>query len=154
LVSDELSKNIEEVILRVSSVVGSSDEMARLLANDLQAREEKGGTFITGHSFVLLHCRTVAVKTLCFGAVKIENKIIAVNGKKQSEAIKLGIIMIAPQNASKNAMETISYLSAMLIERPEFIRVLCQGIEQAAAVEVSNILEEFYRSKHNILMGE
>lgn len=154
LVRDNTSRTIEEVIQGVSSLVGTSDEMTRKLAHALQEREKKGGTFITGHGFVLLHCRTDAVEELYFGAVQIENKIVAVNGKSQSEELKLGIIMLAPENANENAMETISYLSGILVERPEFIRGLQEGIEQEAAVEVSNVLEEFYRSKNNNLMEE
>jgi mannitol operon transcriptional antiterminator len=154
LVKDDTSRTIEELIQGVSSLVGSSDEMVRKLAYALQEREEKGGTFITGHGFVLLHCRTDAVEELYFGVVQIGNKIYAVNGKNQREEIKLGIIMLAPENTGENAMETISYLSRILIERPEFIRVLQKGIEQEAAVEVSNVLEEFYRSKNKNLMEE
>lgn len=154
LVKDSTSRTIEELIQGVSSLLGTSDEMVQELAYCLQEREEKGGTFITGHGFVLLHCRTRAVEQLYFGVVQIKNKMYAVNGKNQSEEIKLGIIMLAPEDNSENAMETISYLSKMLIERPEFIRILQEGIEQEAAVEVSNILEEFYRSKNNNLMEE
>jgi mannitol operon transcriptional antiterminator len=154
LVKDDTSRTIEELIQGVSSLVGSSDEMTRKLAYALQEREEKGGTFITGHGFILLHCRTDAVKSLYFGVVQIENKIYAVNGKNQNEEVRLGIIMLAPENTEENAMETISYLSRILIERPEFIRVLQEGIEQEAAVEVSNVLEEFYRFKNNNLMEE
>ncbi|MBU2704179.1 mannitol operon transcriptional antiterminator [Sporomusaceae bacterium BoRhaA] len=154
LVKDDTARTIEEIIQGVSSLVGSSHEMTRKLAYALQEREEKGGTFITGHGFVLLHCRTNAVKKLYFGVVQIGNEIVAVNGKNRSEAIKMGIIMLAPGNTSENAMETISYISKILIERPEFIRVLQEGTEQKAAVEISNALEEFYHSKKKNLMGE
>lgn len=154
LVKDDTSKTVEEVIHTVCSLLGTSDNMARRLAYVLQEREEKGGTFITGHGFVLLHCRTDVVEKLYFGVVQIGNEIYAVNGKNQSEEMKLGIIMLAPENTGENAMETISYLSRILIERPEFIRVLQEGTEQEAAFEVSNVLEEFYRSKNKNVMEE
>lgn len=154
LVKDYESKTIEEIIYSVSSLLGVNDEMTKDLADALQQREEKGGTFITGHGFVLLHCRTDAVEKLYFGVVQNGNKLYAINGKNQREEIKLGIIMIAPEHNSENTMETISHLSQMLIERPDFIKVLEQGIQEEAAIEVSNILEAFYRSKNDSLREE
>lgn len=154
LVKDNESRTIEEMIHGVSSLLALNDEMAKELAYALKQREEKGGTFITGHGFVLLHCRTDVVKKLYFGVVQNENQIYAINGKDQREEIKLAIIMIAPEHNNENAMETISHLSQMLIERPDFIRVLEQGTKEEATIEVSNILEEFYKIKNDTLRGE
>ncbi|MBC8014292.1 MAG: BglG family transcription antiterminator [Sporomusaceae bacterium] len=154
LMKDDEARTIEEMIHRVSSLLGVNAAMAKELAYALQQREEKGGTLITGHGFVLLHCRTNAVEKLYFGVVQNKNKIYAINGKNQREEIKLGIIMIAPEQNSENAMETISHLSQMIIEKPDFIRVLEQGIQEDAAREVSNILEEFYKIKNEHLKGE
>ena len=154
LVKDCDANSIEEMIHSVSSLLGTHDEMTRKLISALKQREEKGGTFITGHGFVLLHCRTNAVKKLYFGVVKTKNKLYTINGKKQKEEIKLGIIMIAPEENSENAMETISFLSQTLIERPDFFRVLEQGIQEDAAIQVSNLLEEFYMVKNDTFRGE
>ena len=154
LVQDEKSETIEEVIQNVSSSLGTSEDMEKQLADALQQREDKGGTYITGHGFVLLHCRTDAVQKLYFGVVQIKNSIYALNGKMQKEEITLGVVMIAPENNSEDAMETISYLSKMLIERPDFITILQSSTAQDAEIEVSHILEEFYRFKNKKLMGE
>ena len=151
---DEKSASIEEVIENVSSLLSTSGEMEKQLSNALQQREEKGGTFITGYGFILLHCRTDAVKQLHFGGVQIKNIIYATNNKTEKEEIKLGIVMIAPENNSEDGMETISYLSKMLIERPEFIRILQESNLQEARVEVSDILETFYRFKNKKLLEE
>lgn len=149
LVKDCAAKTIGEMIYGVSSLLGTTDEMTKELTSALLEREEKGGTFITGHGFVLLHCRTSTVKKLCFGVVQTKHQLYTVNGKGQKEEIKLGIIMIAPEHSNENAMETISFLSQTLIERPDFFRVLEQGITEDAAIEVSNILEEFYMLKND-----
>ncbi|WP_378956559.1 BglG family transcription antiterminator [Pelosinus sp. sgz500959] len=154
LVKDERSKTIDDVIQNVSSLLATSDEIEKQLADSLQEREEKGGTYITGHGFILLHCRTDAVNKLYFGVVQIKTPIYAIKIKGEKEEIKLGIVMIAPENNSEDAMETISYLSKMLIERPDFIKILQESTEQEARVEISNILEEFYRFKNEKLMGE
>ena len=154
LVVDGNSRSIEDVIRYVSSLIGRKDGVEKQLACALQEREEKGGTLITGHGFVLLHCRTDAVKELYFGVVRIENLIYEVNGKVEQEEIKLGIVMIAPENSTEDGIETISYLSKMLIEKPDFIEILQDRVAQVAKVEVSNILEEFYRFKNKKIMGE
>ncbi|AIF50494.1 BglG family transcription antiterminator [Pelosinus sp. UFO1] len=153
LIKDYESKTIEEMIQGVSSLLGTNDEMVSQLAAALQDREEKGGTFITGHGFVLLHCRTEAVKKLHFGVVQNAKQIYAMNGKGQKEEVTLGIIMIAPEKSSEHAIETISHLSKMLVERPDFIRLLQEGAEKDAVREVSNVLEEFYWMKNKNLMG-
>ena len=147
LVKDDKSSSITQLIDSVSSLLGTNDEMVKKLTYALKEREEKGGTFITGHGFVLLHCRTSAVEKLYFGVVQNVRPIHAINGKGQREEIKMGIIMIAPEDNSGCAMETISHLSQMLIERPDFFRILEQGLQEEAAIEVSNQLEEFYNIK-------
>ena len=154
LVKDDESRTIKEMIHTVSSLLGVNDVMAKEIACALLQREEKGSTFITGHGSVLLHCRTSAIGKLYFGVVQNKNKIYAINGKNQREEIKFGIIMIAPEHSSENAMETISHLSQMLIERPDFIRILEQGVREEAAREVSNLLEEFYKLKNENLKEE
>ena len=154
LVVDEKSRAIEEVIQNVSSLLAASEDLEKQLAHALCEREEKGGTLISGHGFVLLHCRTDAVEKMHFGVVQIKNTIYGVSGKTQEEEIKMGIVMIAPENNREDAMETISYLSKMLIEKPDFVEILQDGTLQEAKEEVSHILEEFYRFKNKKLMGE
>ena len=149
LVKDCEAKTIGEMIHSVSCLLGTADGRAKELASALQKREEKGGTFITEHGFVLLHCRTSAVEKLYFGVMQTRQQLYTINGKNQKEEIKLGIIMIAPEHNSEHAMETISFLSQTLIERSDFFRVLEQGSPEDAAIEVSNILEEFYMIKND-----
>jgi len=154
VIKDDGSSSIEKMIQRVSSLLGTKDEQVQELADALMQREEKGGTFITGHGFVLLHCRTKAVEKLYFGVVQNKQELYAVNGKNQREKIKIGIIMITPEQNSDYAMETISFLSQMLIERPDFFKVLEQGIQETAARAVSNLLEDFYWTKNDNFRGK
>ena len=101
-----------------------------------------------------MHCRTVAVEELYFGAVQLEKPIYALNGKREREEIKLGIVMIAPENSGEDEMETISFLSKMLIERPSFIKVLREGTKDEATGHVSKMLEEFYHLKNKKIMED
>lgn len=154
LLQDETSLSINEVIHKISTIISPNTEIKREIEQALQQREEKGGTVITGHGFVLLHCRTVAVEELYFGAVQLEKPIYALNGKREREEIKLGIVMIAPENSREDEMETISFLSKMLIERPSFIKVLREGRKDEATGHVSKMLEEFYHLKNKKIMED
>ncbi|VBB09192.1 phosphotransferase system eiib component type 2/3 [Lucifera butyrica] len=150
---DRDSRTMEEVIDKISRTLGEEANQARL-AQAIMRREEKGGTFITGHGMVLLHCRSEAVKTIHFGAVKILNSIRVINGKGQPEDVKLAVIMLAPEHCGKIEMETLSHLSRMLIERPEFSGLLTTGNYEEDFREISHIMEELYKTKNRQLMGD
>ncbi len=152
LLEDEESCRVEEVIDKVSGYLGENAQEAEQLSKALRDREDKGGTFITGHGLILLHCRTAAVKGLCFGAARMGKVFYAVNGRGEQEIIQLAIVMVAPDSADRSEMETIGHLSKMLLERPEFTRLLKAGDREKAGEEVAHILEDFYRKKYKKLM--
>jgi mannitol operon transcriptional antiterminator len=150
LYEDTQSAAIEEVIEHISAILGG--DKASQLSKALREREQHGGTFITGHHFILLHCRTEAIGRLQFGAVRIKNPIAHYNGKGELEEVNLGVIMLVPESGGKNAVETISYISRLLIERESFLRLLINGTTEAAYEELSRLLAEFYQHKNNNLM--
>lgn len=152
LLEAQEAQQVEQIIDEVSDYLGEDRGQAAQLAQALKDREEKGGTFITGHGLVLLHCRSSAVKQLCFGAVQIRESLFGINGLGETEAVNLAVIMTAPEGTGRQGMETIGYLSKMLLERPEFTQLLRQGSRQEASMEVTRILEEFYRMKYKKLM--
>jgi mannitol operon transcriptional antiterminator len=76
-----------------------------------------------------------------------------VNVRGEEEAVKLGIVMLAPADCNEIDIETISHVSRMLIERPRFTKLLREGIREGAWKELCNILEEFYKNHNNKLMG-
>jgi mannitol operon transcriptional antiterminator len=149
---DNISSNIDEVITAVSKKIASDEEIRSTLEEAIRTREEKGGTFLTGLGLLLLHCRTSAVHELHFGAVRPRNEINFINGKNESEQLELIVIMLAPENCSKYFIETISYVSRMLVERLEFTDFLKRGIAEKSINILNSILEEFYRNKFNKYM--
>ena len=142
VMKDYQAKTIGDIIEGVSWLLGKNEERAQQLGDALKEREKKGGTFITGHGFVLLHCRTDIVEELYFGVVQNQNKVYVTNSRGEQEEVSLAVIMIAPEKTNEQAMETISQLSKMLIERPSFIRILQNRTELEASKEVSNILAD------------
>lgn len=152
LINDKNFSNIDEIINVASEKITSNMEDREAVEAAIKDREEKGGTFITGHGILLLHCRTSAVDRLHFGAVRPKNEISLVNAKNQDEKMELAVIMAAPENSDKRFIETISYVSRMLIERPKFTGILKQGTKEEAFQVLNNILEEFYKIKRSKYM--
>ena len=98
---------------------------------------------------ILLHCRTDIVQKLYFGAVKLAKGLECLNGKDKTEDIKIGIIMLAPEDCSALQIEVIGYVSKMLIERVDFFKYLKDGNRDYAFDELNDILKEFYTQKVN-----
>ena len=143
---------IDEIINAASKEITSDAEKGEKLIEAIKDREEKGGTFITGHGILLLHCRTSAVDNLYFGAIRPQNEIRLINGRSESEKMELAVIMAAPENCDKRFIETISHVSRMLIERPEFTKILKSREKEEAFQVLNNILEEFYKIKRSKYM--
>lgn len=147
LYDDNASSNIDEIIKKVSETITPNSKCGEKLKEAIKAREEKGGTFITGHGILLLHTRTTVVDELYFGVVRPKKVISLINSKNENEKVELAVIMVAPEDCDKCFIETISYVSRMLIDRPEFSNVLKKKTEDEAFEVLNIILQEFYNIK-------
>jgi mannitol operon transcriptional antiterminator len=152
LINDKKVSNIDDVINEASERIALDRDIREKLKEAIKEREEKGGTFITGHGILLLHSRTTAVDRLYFGAVRPHNEISVDNARSEREKLELAIVMIAPENCDKRFIETISFVSRMLLERPEFTRTLKSKTKEEAFQVLNNILEEFYKIKRSKYM--
>jgi len=141
--------SIDALISEASKVIDQDAEIEGQLKVALKNREEKGNTIVTGHEMILLHCRTDVVKELYFGAIKLSKGLECLNGEGKTENIKIGIIMLAPEDCSKSYIEVIGYVSKMLIERVDFLKYLKDGKIDYAFNELNDILKEFYNQKVN-----
>lgn len=147
---DLTSIDIKGSIDKISQVISERDNINReKIQRALTEREEKGSIVLTGYQVVLFHCRTDAVDELHFGVLKIKNQVSLINGKDEQEEIKLGVVMLVPEGCSKYHIEVISYVSKMLIERPNFMYALKNFDKEEAENELSNILKDFYKMKVN-----
>jgi mannitol operon transcriptional antiterminator len=140
---------VNDVIKIVSRRLGNKGENEVLIEKDLIAREEKGTTVITGFNSLLLHCRTNGVKELYFGAVRIKNNLYSMNAEDELEQIKLAIIMLVPESSDKLYIEIMSFISSKLVNEPEFITCLKEGLEEVVYTKLNNYLDEFYTLKSN-----
>ena len=141
--------SVDALIIEASRVMQQNSEIEEQLRVALKNREEKGNTVVTGHEMILIHCRTDVVEKLYFGAIKISKGLECLNGEGVTEDIKIGIILLAPEDCNEAYIEVIGYVSKMLIERVNFLKYLKDGNQDYAFNELNDILKEFYKQKVN-----
>ncbi|SEJ69596.1 mannitol operon transcriptional antiterminator [Propionispira arboris] len=141
----ELCENIGKLVDR--DAAKQKDIMAALLN-----REEYGGTVIRGNKMILLHCRSAAISHLTFGIIHLNQYEVQTEFETKIEQIKTAIVMLAPQNAHKYSLETIGYISTILLERWGLIELLHEGDQKLIYLELVKIFKEFYQKKYKILL--
>ena len=141
--------SVDALIIEASRAIEQDLEIEEQLGIALKNREEKGNTVVTGHEMILLHCRTEVVQKLYFGVIKLSKGLDCLNSDNKIENIKLGIIMLAPEECSELQIEVIGYVSKMLLERVDFLKYLKDGNSGYAFDELNDILKEFYKQKVN-----
>lgn len=138
--------SIESAIDKAIRKVNISDDHRLKLKEDLLAREKIGSTIIRGEKAMLLHCRSKSVNHGYFGLIRIKNDdFIAFDGDYQ-EAMKLVIVMIAPEDCDKSYREVLSNLCEMLVEEG-IIKNFATKPKLDVLLMIDNRLEEFYNRK-------
>ncbi|MBR1858128.1 MAG: BglG family transcription antiterminator [Selenomonadaceae bacterium] len=128
-------------------LVSSSPINAKNIADALIRREGKGSTLFSGHHMILLHCKTDYVNALTIGIIRL-GKGFDYSG----EVVKTAIVLIAPNDSSQCAIDTIGHAAAVLIDRWSFIEILHEGNRQEIVDELTKIFADFYKEKFNELM--
>ncbi len=141
-------ESVNQLINYIGDMVCTDSREKEQLTQDLKDREEKGGTYISDYNFLLLHCRTKAVEKIHFGIVRINRKIIC-SGSARKQKIDFALVILAPGNSNKYLLETMSHVSGILVEEPDFINVLKNGNRDAAFEHLCGILEDFYKQKND-----
>lgn len=149
---DPGSTNLEELCGSVGRLVAADTAKQELIKRALLVRETYGGTVIKGNQMVLLHCRCAAVDHLRFGIIHLERYSFLDEVDSKNEKIKTAIIMLAPAKVDPYDLETISYISTILLERWGLIEILHEGNKKRIYQELEDIFRDFYKEKYNMLM--
>ena len=141
-----------EDICRAAGRAVSEDAVAQQgIAGALLARESKGETILRGNAMVLLHARTDLAPGLRFGILHLEQPMLY--PEQDGEAVRTAVVMLAPQESSCEALETIGTVSAALLERWGLIALLNEGNQDAIYHELEHIFRDFYQKKQQELFG-
>ncbi len=141
----------EQMDARFRQARGVVPGIKKGIAQGLLAREEAGGTLLSGQQMVLLHCRSIFVPCPMLGILHLAPgfRYPAEGG----ELLRTAIVMLAPQEASAIELETIGHLSAILLDRWGLINVLHEGSPERIREELVGIFKEFQAQKQKELLG-
>ncbi len=149
VMEESAADNIDRLIEEVSNNINQDTVNNEKLKRALKSREEKGATFFKEHGLLLLHCRTDAVAKLHFGVVRVMSEISGLNNGEDTGKVDVGLVMTVPENSSKYILETLSHISGLIIEKPNFIERMKSGTRDEVITELSSVLEDFYKEKYN-----
>lgn len=152
VITDADSMTVEQLIKKISMSLKADINEAQVLTEELLNREAYGGTSLAGLQMTLLHCRSSVIDQLQFGVAQLPKGIVILDEYGNEETIKTAIVMLAPRGTSKLGIETIGYLSEVLLERWGFIEILHKGDQKMICLELSHIFKEFYQEKNKILL--
>ena len=146
---DDKSMTVQEVAQLVGHQAAPGTA-GNAIAQALLDREDKGSTAISGNHMILLHCRSAHVERIQFGIVHVGEFFFY--PAEPQEKIRTAAVMLAPQACSQYELETIGYISAILLERWGFIEVLHEGDKDLISQELISIFREFHAKKYKELM--
>ncbi len=153
----EISQEIIELIdhFRILQLMGTEDfsslqeQAALLFAQDDQekteflegfrSREKISSTYIGEMKISLLHCKSAAAQHSRFGYIRLEQPLQTDEGE-----ISGCVVMIAPSRLSKEGLEPVGRLSALLIEEPRFLQALQMGDTSAGIACAEDALVKYY----------
>lgn len=147
---DAESMTVQGVAQLAGRQISEEKAAAAAIARDLLAREDKGSTAVSGNHLILLHCRSNHVRSIHFGIVHMGEFFFY--PAEPTERIRTAAVMVAPKECSPYELETIGYISAILLERWGFIEVLHEGNKRLIHEELVRIFQEFHAKKYKELM--
>ena len=149
-VEDAESMTVQGVAQLAGRQISGDKAVAASITRDLLAREDKGSTAVSGNHMILLHCRSEQVQSIHFGIVHMGEYFFY--PAEPTERIRTAAVMVAPKECSAYELETIGYISAILLERWGFIEVLHEGNRRLIHEELVRIFQEFHAKKYKELM--
>ena len=147
---DAKSMTVQEISQLAGRLISADKQVAENVARELLAREDKGSTAVSGNHMILLHCRSSHVQEIHFGIVHVGDFFFY--PAEPTEKIRTAAVMVAPKECSQYELETIGYISAILLERWGFIEVLHEGDKRLIHDELIRIFRQFHAKKYKELM--
>lgn len=149
-IEDEKAMTVKEAADLVGQRTGLDKKQSAEISRALLAREDKGSTAIIGSGMILLHCRSQAVTKLQFGIIHLGSYFLY--PAEPTEKIRTAVVMLAPADSSCYELETIGYISSILLDRWGLIEILNEGSHELIKEELIRIFREFYAQKYKELM--
>ncbi|MEI3614197.1 BglG family transcription antiterminator [Pseudogracilibacillus sp. SO30301A] len=113
----------------------------------LMEREQVGGLGIPDTSLALFHTRSRDVPSIHFSIYVLENPQLmrGMDGKEME--VKHILVMLAPKDIQQESLETLSYLSSLLIQEDEAVRLFESADETAIKFYLAERFQTFLKDK-------
>ncbi|MCQ2510660.1 MAG: PRD domain-containing protein [Lachnospiraceae bacterium] len=132
-------RSFQELQQQAAKLFGENDMEQQEIFQCFQKREQVNSTYIKEMGISLLHCKSTVAKHSRFGYIRLEQPLETEEGP-----INGGVVMIAPAHLSRDCLEPVSRLSALLIEEPAFLQALQTGDTSAGVSLVESALVKYY----------
>jgi len=143
---------LQQVCLRLVTQEKADD--AEAIINALKERERLGGLGIPETAMALYHTRSPHVIKSTFAIYTVPNPIGVKGMDGQKIEMEHFILMLSPENASEQALEVLSYISSLLIENEENIRVFQSKSHDRIIELLTSRLDQFITTKLKELRSE
>jgi mannitol operon transcriptional antiterminator len=115
--------------------------------NSLLTRERLGGLGISGTKMALYHTRSEYVQIPTFSIYELEHPV-DVRGMDQTiMEMKYLIVLLSPEECSKDSLEVLSFLSTILIESEESSAIFQSGNQEMTTAFLAARLDQFFDEK-------
>lgn len=125
---------------------------APTIVQKLINREKMGGMGMPGSTIALYHTRSNAVLQPVFTIYRLRNPLTVQGMQQESQSIDTILMMLAPDDASDESLEVLSFISSLLVQQSATVKLFTKGneneIKQFLAFQLTqfikqqNILEE------------
>lgn len=116
---------------------------ARKLVEKLLEREQLGGLGMLDSVLGLYHTRTNAVNKATFHVFRLKEPVMRQSMDGQRMPVQTILMLLAPENISAVALETLSYISMLLVENTETLRLFEQGTTGQIANYIANKFQRY-----------
>lgn len=137
-VSIESNSDFDRLAKLAGYRFGGLPESGRLIYEDLIKRESVSTQVVPSLELILLHARTLGVQSPVFSLIVPENGRFTDPSLKNSRCC---VVMLVPQEASRNRLELMGRISSALLEDNEFLTSVLEGDKNSAY----RCLEENFR---------
>lgn len=135
----------EELLIAVGEKLSPYSDRREMIREDIMRRERIASQIFAEFGFALLHTRTKGVTRPSFGVCVTKDK-----GRFEDPYFKgIGIvfIMLIPQDENLEVnREIMGYISSMLIEEYEFMKIIKDGQKEEIRDALSGYLKKYFNS--------
>jgi len=149
LESIEKETSVEAILSLVCAQlaqVGMIADEGRVV-NALLARERLGGLGIPNTRIALFHARSAQISQPVFRNLYIQNPLYLKGMDGKDAVVDHMLLLLAPEEASRQTLEVLSLISAIVVESPESLALFESDNEQLMLSFLSMQLSKFYHEK-------